>query len=200
MELVQQSQEEEEEDVVGPFPQRTLEDEGAASFPPECNWECYFERYPGLVANGIVARTKAGAIEHWQCCGRKHGRDCTCDEDFPQPTPTQPPTYAAATVAAAAAAAEVEEDTGAAATAAMAILQAPQGNGGNPSGLSSNIGFQSNWGDQSSYTGAMVYDFTRHAVYVTGTTYRPIQDSETTDSSDISPRSSCFVGQSKLQL
>eukprot|EP00534_Pseudo-nitzschia_fraudulenta_P006487 CAMPEP_0201174618 /NCGR_PEP_ID=MMETSP0851-20130426/99154_1 /ASSEMBLY_ACC=CAM_ASM_000631 /TAXON_ID=183588 /ORGANISM="Pseudo-nitzschia fraudulenta, Strain WWA7" /LENGTH=972 /DNA_ID=CAMNT_0047457603 /DNA_START=28 /DNA_END=2946 /DNA_ORIENTATION=+ len=55
------------------------------------------------------------------------------------------------------------------------------------------VGFQSSWGP--THAGAMVYDFTRNSLYVTGTTFAANRDAQT--SSDFQ-RSSCFVGEIPL--
>mmetsp|Transcript_26552 Transcript_26552/g.55707 ORF Transcript_26552/g.55707 Transcript_26552/m.55707 type:complete len:908 (+) Transcript_26552:135-2858(+) len=49
------------------------------------------------------------------------------------------------------------------------------------------VSFQSNWGP--SHTGAMVYDFTRNSIYVTGSNYV-----DTNAGTDTWKRSSCFLG------
>jgi hypothetical protein len=54
------------------------------------------------------------------------------------------------------------------------------------------IGFQSNWGSKSTFSGSMQYDFTRHSIYLTGVTYEDNRFDDTIKT-DL-PRSSCFVG------
>jgi len=51
------------------------------------------------------------------------------------------------------------------------------------------IGFQSNWGSSSTYSGSMIY--ARHSIYLTGIFY---PDSSSSDSDHPDPRSSCWVG------
>jgi len=54
------------------------------------------------------------------------------------------------------------------------------------------VGFQSNWGPYTTYSGSMIYDFTRNSIYITGTTYEQNRLQESVESK--LPRSSCFVG------
>ena len=60
------------------------------------------------------------------------------------------------------------------------------------------MGFQSNWGPYSTYSGSMMYDFTRNSIYVTGTTYEKNTFAETPPQATPMPQSSCFVAQIPL--
>lgn len=49
------------------------------SFPPECNWECYINRYPDLFKS--LEMTEEAALNHYAKMGNgKEGRKCTCIE------------------------------------------------------------------------------------------------------------------------
>mmetsp|Transcript_43046 Transcript_43046/g.48769 ORF Transcript_43046/g.48769 Transcript_43046/m.48769 type:complete len:776 (-) Transcript_43046:307-2634(-) len=56
------------------------------------------------------------------------------------------------------------------------------------------MGFQSNWGPYSTYSGSMMYDFTRNSIYVTGLTYETNTFADTPPQTTPMPQSSCFVG------
>jgi len=56
------------------------------------------------------------------------------------------------------------------------------------------MGFQSNWGPYSTYSGSMMYDFTRNSIYVTGLTYETNTFADTPPQATPMPQSSCFVG------
>jgi len=53
---------------------------GVGPVNTHCDWQCYLDRYPGIV-KVVGANNLKGAERHWESHGRKELRDCTCPKD-----------------------------------------------------------------------------------------------------------------------